>query len=106
MRETPPWFSWVLGGLVALVVLYVAAGRGGLPLGLLSFLASGLLVAGFVLARQRVRDRGLRMALRILFVYGFLALITYILQAPTFLYATWAILALLLGVLELFQRPR
>lgn len=104
MRETPPWFSWVLGGLVALVVFYVAAGRGGLPLGLIALVAAALISAGFIIARQRVRDRGLRMGLRIVFVYGFLALCTYVLQAPRFLYATWAVVALVLGSLELLQR--
>jgi len=106
VRETPPWYSWVLGTLVALVVFYVASGRGGFLYGVMALVAAGLLIAGFIVTRQRVRDRGLRMGLRIVFVYGFLALCTYILQAQTFLYATWAVLALVLGALELLQRPR
>lgn len=106
MRETPAWFGYALSVFIAFIMFFATTARAGFPLGLLAFVGCVLLGAGFVYARRRVIDKGLRMALRILFIYGFLALCTWVLQAPRFFYATWAIFALLLGSLELLQRPR
>lgn len=104
MQETPQWFKWLLAGFVALILLYLTATNRGFGLGVVAAASSVALSALFITLRGRLRDRGARAALRILFVYGFLALATFALAAPTSLYFIWLLVSLALGALELVQR--